>query len=418
MGFLSDKDQMPGVEEINDSALASLRPRNVMQPQPAPGRRKVSPLDLIGGVADALAEFGEAAPGYREGVARREAREAQRINQDFQQRFNQQKLASGQDDMEAARFERFGTAARGLGAVFQRSGIPGVQKAFPIIARQLGMDEEEQQIFGAALQEDPEGTLSMLNEINAPKQNQGSQPKELAIYNMLKERDPAAAEDYLNRVATGVEGMSDYQREQLRLGRDKLTSAERIARIRATRAGQGGTGAGGKSGTPRIDPGTLDLALGVTGELRDIYKRLDQSGASVNPDRPMIPNVIARARSSGIGQLIEGAVGTEAQTERDRIASIRPNLIRRISEATGMTASQMNSDKDMQLLLDQVTDPTRSTQANLDAIRRLEELIVSRAQEVRRPSAARPRPRIKLRPKTSPAPGTRMKYNPATGRIE
>jgi len=424
MGFLQDKKPEFGTaEEISANVLAGLRnPAQAEAPaapvQGTPGRRRISLLDALGGVADTLAEFGGSNAGYREGVQRREAREAEAIDQSWKEKFNQQKLKAGENELDQGRFERFGTAAKGLGFVMQRSGLPGVQKAFPLIAQQMGMDPDEQAIFAASLQEDPEGTIGIFEAINAAPENAGSKPKELAIYEMLNKKNPELAGQYLERVASG---MSEYQEGQLGLGRDKLTSAERIARIRAStpRGGTSRAAAPKKGGTPQVDPGTLALALGVTGELRDIYERLDASGASVNPNRSAASNIGARVRSSGIGQLVEGALGTEAQTERDRIAGIRPNLIRRISEATGMTASQMNSDKDMQLLLDQVTDPTRSTQANLDAIARLETLITSRARGSQQaPSSGGGRPRIKLRPKNTAAPGKRMKYNPATGRIE
>jgi len=431
MGFLQEKKPEFGTaDEINSRILAELgitppAGGNVIaqaaQPsapvQGSPGRRRLSILDALGGVTDALAEFGGSNAGYREGVERREAREAQSANQDWQQKFNQQKFTKGNQELDADRFERFGTAAKGLDFVMQRSGVAGVQKAFPMLAQQMGMDPDEQEIFAASLESDPQGTIEIFRAINAAPENAGSKPKELAIYEMLNKKNPELAGQYLERVASGVEEISPYQREQLRLGRDRLGSAERVARIRASTP-RGTSGAKGKGAAPKVDSGTLDLALGVTGELRDIYQSLDRSGASVNPDRSMVSNIGARVRSSGVGQLVEGAIGTDAQTQRDKIAAIRPNLIRRIAEATGMTASQMNSDKDMALLLDQVTDPTRSTQANMEAIRRLEDLIRSRAGGSQGSSSGGSRPRIKLKPRTSAAPGKRMKYNPATGRIE
>lgn len=395
-------------------------------PQPR-SRRKASTLDILGGIADALAEFGGAAPGYREGVERRDAREMQMRNQDWTEKFNAQKLQMGQNELADARFSRFGQAARGLGVIMERSGVEGVAKAFPAIAQQMGMSPEEQQIFAAGLRDDPEGTLEALQMATDPSLK-GSQPKEITIYKMLQRQDPTgkAAEAYMNRVASGVTEMTPYQEAQIALGEKRIqasTSNNRTTNATKIRVAgmRPATGAGktGKGGEAKIDPATLDLALGVTSELRGLYDGLKRGGAAVEPGQSTADNIKARVRSSGIGQLIEGALGTEAQTARDKIAGIRPNLIRRIAEATGMTAAQMNSDKDMQLLLDQVTDPTRSYSSNIAAIDRLETLIKSRAgRGGASAGGSSPRPRIKLRPKNTPAAGKVMRYNPKTGVIE
>jgi len=429
MGFLTDKEEQQGQPPIADpmawkpsgNILAAISgPPQSQQPATEPKRKRLSALDILGAIADAGAEFGGSNAGYREGVARREAAQNEELDRSWMQKFNAQKLAKGQSELAGDRFERFGQAARGLGAIMENYGAPGVAKAFPLIAQQMGMDEEEQAIFKTSLDTDPQGTLEMLSAATDPSVA-GSQPKEITIYKLLQKRDPEAAKMYLEKVATGAGEMSDYQREQIRLreaeigARDRrdIRGAQTRIRVAGIR-GPSGAAAKAKGGAPVVDPASLGLALQVTGELRGIYNDLRKQGAIVDTDAPTGSNIAARARASGVGQLVEGALGTRAQTGRDKIEGIRPNLIRRISEATGMTASQMNSDKDMALLLAQVTDPTMSYQANMAAISRLENLIKTRSGAASAPS----RPKLRPRPGAGAAAGKRMKYNPATGRIE
>ena len=452
MGFLKDNQEQQGAA-ISDpmgwkpegnilSAIAGLAPGEgaPMQPQQptTPKRERISTLDIIGSILDAGAEFGDSNPGYREATDRRRTLQQQQQDRAMQDQFNQQKLTAGNMDLEKGRMDidttkadqsltRFGQASRGLGAVFAKHGPEGIQKAFPLLAKQLGMNEQESAIFGESLAADPQGTIAMIEAATAPNAS-GSPPKEKIISEMLRARDPSGKmeQQYLGNLARG---MSGYQEGQLALGQDKLDSNEKIAAIRARAVANAArikaqtTGVKkGKDGNPVIDPATLDLALGVTGELRGIYDDLRRQGAAVNPDQNASTNILARVRSSGLGQLVEGALGTKAQTNRDMIAGIRPNLIRRISEATGMTAAQMNSDKDMKLLLDQATDPTMSYDANVAAIDRLEELIVSRsgggaAAAPARATGGGSRPRIRIKPRGQAAAPKRMVYDPKTGEI-
>lgn len=54
---------------------------------------------------------------------------------------------------------------------------------------------------------------------------------------------------------------------------------------------------------------------------------------------------------------------------RDRIGSIRPNLMQSIAQATGMTGKQLDSNADVKLFAQTVSDPTKSYEANIAAIR-------------------------------------------------
>jgi hypothetical protein len=81
-------------------------------------------------------------------------------------------------------------------------------------------------------------------------------------------------------------------------------------------------------------------------------------------------------------------VGTEAQVKRDRINSIRPALMQSLAKATGMGAKQLDSNADVKLFMQTVTDPTASYEANQAAVAGLERFLEMYAKPEGAPAAA------------------------------
>ena len=98
------------------------------------------------------------------------------------------------------------------------------------------------------------------------------------------------------------------------------------------------------------------------------YDNLETQGAVVSPTKNALSNVWERAAASGPGQFVAGAVGTQAQSERDSIASARASLMAALKSATGLSAQQLNSNAELQFYMQMATDPTKSIEANRDAL--------------------------------------------------
>jgi hypothetical protein len=115
----------------------------------------------------------------------------------------------------------------------------------------------------------------------------------------------------------------------------------------------------------------------VTEILTDLYggyKELETLGADVSTDRSGVRNVWERAAGSGAGQLVAGALGTKAQAVRDRINQNRPLLLAAIKQATGLSATQMNSNVELQFYIQAATDVTKERWANRAALAQLDKL--------------------------------------------
>ncbi len=102
--------------------------------------------------------------------------------------------------------------------------------------------------------------------------------------------------------------------------------------------------------------------------LAEKYQALDKKGGIVNVNNSATQNLKARASSSWLGQGIEGALGTEEQSIRNEIESIRPTIINDIKQASDMGAKGMDSEKELTFYLQAATDPKRDVKSNLAAI--------------------------------------------------
>jgi hypothetical protein len=107
------------------------------------------------------------------------------------------------------------------------------------------------------------------------------------------------------------------------------------------------------------------------------YNQLDKIGAMGSPNKNIVENVLASARSTGLGQEIERTAATEAQTLRDNISNSRQRLLVHIKNATGASAQQMNSNVELQTWLNALTNPRQSIETVRETLGQLDSVIAS-----------------------------------------
>lgn len=153
------------------------------------------------------------------------------------------------------------------------------------------------------------------------------------------------------------------------------------------------------------------------------YNSLKELGSITDTSGGALANALASVKISGVGQFIGGRIGTKTQEQVNNISTARPLLLQAIKNATGMTASQMNSNRELQFFLDAATDPKLGYQANMKAIERLKSLyglgaISARTAERAGAPAAPAAPGAT--PSAAPArpAGAVPRWNPATGKWE
>lgn len=107
-------------------------------------------------------------------------------------------------------------------------------------------------------------------------------------------------------------------------------------------------------------------------DLSTAYDELEKMGAVIDPNKSSVKNAYERVAASGPGQLVAGAFGTPAQTQRDIINQRRAGLMANMKEATGMSAQSLNSNAELMFYIQMATDPTKSIQANRAALHYLD----------------------------------------------
>lgn len=325
-----------GAQSMPENVLAAISGLNggSANQTAAPRRKRVSVLDIIGGLADAGAEFGGVEGGYRAGIERRQQQERQANEDSWQEKFNAQKLQQGQNEIQNATTARFGQAARGLSAVLQNAGPEGLQRVFPMVAQTLGLSPDEQEFFGQAIQADPENTLAALAE--ASTNSNASQPKELAIYKVLQRQDAAdggsRATQYLDTVTKGQ--LDPYQQMQIALrqaddaradrkdARDQRNS-DRSYRLDVRKLKNDENKAAAKAAAGGTDTSALDGAEDVLNDMQNSLDRAYRAGSITGPDSSFASRAKALAYDTvPFAERLANPEGFSAREDLDRLRTV------------------------------------------------------------------------------------------------
>ena len=101
---------------------------------------------------------------------------------------------------------------------------------------------------------------------------------------------------------------------------------------------------------------------GTIGKLREHYELLDELGGIPNTDTGVMESIGRFASSSWAGRLSGRVIGSEEESLRRTIDGLRPSLLAAMKSAEEMGAKMFDSQKDMELWMSTVTDPTQDIQ--------------------------------------------------------
>lgn len=129
----------------------------------------------------------------------------------------------------------------------------------------------------------------------------------------------------------------------------------------------------------------------LTSGLRNAYGTLLQNGdiASSGEDKTTVGNVMNRIQSSGLGQAVGKAVGTKSQDERNAITSSKNILLQSIMQATGMTARQLDSNVELKMWINSITDPSNTYESNMKILDNIEKFVSTKANAISRLNSGR-----------------------------
>lgn len=398
-------------------------PTAAVEPKPdGHPRKRLSVIDTIGRLADVFAKVGGAEALYQPTLDSRQDRQFGIEDRDRKIDADTIALATNKFDLGDKRNIRIGQTARGLKAIGEKGG--DIVQAWPILAARMEIDPATIESVGQALAADPNALDGLIAATTDPKFDQAKYGGSVvygtdAEGNLVAYQPGLGNNDGRNILPEGVTpidplkfvdtggaqvgfGTRSGRTEKIlpksarpdtivqagvSTGNNKRTNATNIQIAGMPARAKAGEGSGGSNAK------FTETAQGNLDELRQIYGTLNKMGAMVSPAQAANKNVAARIRASGIGQVLEGAVGTEAQTQRDRVASIRPSLMQSLAKATGMTGRQLDSNADVKLFMQTVTNPAASYEANIKAIDGLERFLKANAKKAETPAPAKARPK-------------------------
>jgi hypothetical protein len=207
---------------------------------------------------------------------------------------------------------------------------------------------------------------------------------------------PGSSQVPLSRVrAEGVAGRSSPAEEAAKARATKQVELEMAPRIAAANA----TAEANKKAAEKL-PGRNQVSTLIK-KVRAAYEQLDKAKAIPSEKRGGFENAMDYFGSSTLGREAQKMVGTKSSKYLSEIINSRKLLATAIKNATGMSAQEMNSNIELQLTLDALTDPTQGIEAARTTLDTLEELYGA-------PKAA---PQAKRRTPTSTLSAeTRKKY--------
>ena len=193
--------------------------------------------------------------------------------------------------------------------------------------------------------------------------------------NTAEDRAAMLREQIASREQMGKDA-NDLRRELANLTAGIQRDAERgrNERADADRKSREAVAAAKTDATAETKAQGADSLDALMAQLRSSYGVLKDSGGITSTDASGLDNAQAAVQSSAPGQFLGRVFGTKNQSERNSIAQTRPLLLAAIKDATGMSAQEMNSNVELQLTLDTLTDPTQGIEAARMALADLEEL--------------------------------------------
>ena len=163
-----DENFLTRVTQVADpSYMQPSAPRPVQQYQPPPPppqeRKRMSTVDVIGGLLDTFAELGGSKPMYRATLDAQLQREREAELYPLELQKTQLGNQKTQMDIQSGQNQVLGQAASYMQRAYQNGGAQGALNMFDTIAPRIGMTPEQIQGERAQLEANPEGYIGALS---------------------------------------------------------------------------------------------------------------------------------------------------------------------------------------------------------------------------------------------------------------
>jgi len=98
---------------------------------------------------------------------------------------------------------------------------------------------------------------------------------------------------------------------------------------------------------------------------KTLVKDIADKGGMTTTSQSALANMVTSLGTGTVGQFASRAAGTEVQSKRDELKSVRLQLLNAVKESTGMSATQLNSNVELKTWLDSLGAENMTKEANL-----------------------------------------------------
>lgn len=319
-------------------------------PQPAvAGRQRRSLIDIIGRASDVIANVGGAPAQYQPYLDERADRalaledHARGVDLDeLRRKALEQQVQMGGIGIENAQTEQGDTErariGQALGAIMTAEDPAAM---WAQVADEAGIDPQRAAAIGQRIAANPSMIEPLARSLGYTDPRQGSQAKELQVYNLLAAQSPELANSYLQSIAN-PDSMSEYQRSQLEIALAKLaqdqyqfenpqpTAAERTATAK-------------NAGAAAQQQELAASGQNLINEMRDAFTRLRDAG-SMNTSGQSAEQRVGAAAMENVPFLerITNPEGFSAREDINRLRTVGiPSLLPLMG---GLTLGGRNMD--------------------------------------------------------------------------
>lgn len=195
----------------------------------------------------------------------------------------------------------------------------------------------------------------------------GSPDKVLAVLQASADRAAqrdAAIQMAKDKLEANIQMAKDRGANQMQIAQMQIEGKKEIAALVASLKGPSAAVLKAQERADKIAEGQegLENTLSVA---KTLITDLEKMGGMTSTSKGPLANLITSLQTGTIGQKSGQLFGTETQAKRDELKSVRLQLLNAVKEATGMSATQLNSNVELKTWLDSLGSEGMTKEANL-----------------------------------------------------
>jgi hypothetical protein len=245
----------------------------------------------------------------------------------------------------------------------------------------LGPNATEDQIRGVMVKYgDPDKVLTALTSAATRAEDRASRER------LAKEAADARIEAAKLQAEARVDAAREAGASRLQIAQLMAQNKSELAQLAASLKGPSPAVIKAQEKAEKVAEGKETLG-DILSTAQTLVKDLKNTGGMSSTSAGALSNLITSTQTGTVGQFLGGVFGTEEQSKRDQLKSVRLQLLNAIKEATGMSAQQLNSNVELQTYLKSLGSEGMTAEANLAIIDNLSKTYLGKGM-MGAPSAA------------------------------